>query len=375
MAEPAKTRVAILGASGYTGGELVRLLARHPHVEMAVLTADRNAGQTLENVFPHLGGLDLPVLMKIEEVEWAGLDVDVVFCCLPHGTTQEIVKGLLHVTGHTVVDEVMHEGREDLVSGLKKDVKVIDVSADFRLDDIEVYAKWYGHEHYAPMLQDEAVYGLTELHRDAIREARLVACPGCYPTVPQLALVPLLVHGLIDPQGIIIDAKSGVTGAGRAAKQAMLFGEVSEGAHPYGLGGHRHTPEMEQELSKAASTTMTISFTPHLLPMNRGLLATMYVTLAEGTTAEDLRDALIRRYEGEPFVRVTEPGIAPATRDVRGSNQCLLGVFEDRLPGRAIVVGAIDNLVKGSSGQAVQNMNVMLGYPETLSLEQLPLFP
>jgi N-acetyl-gamma-glutamyl-phosphate reductase len=373
--EATKTRVAILGASGYTGGELVRILARHPQVEMVVLTADRHAGESLETVFPHLGGLDLPRLMKIEEVEWAGLDVDVVFCGLPHGTTQEIVKGLLHATGHTVVDEVMHEGREDLVSGVKKDVKVIDLSADFRLEDVDTYAEWYGHEHYAPTLQPEAVYGLTELHRDDIRDARLVACPGCYPTVPQLALVPLLVSGLIDPQGIIIDAKSGATGAGRAAKQAMLYTEVAEGAHAYGLAGHRHTPEMEQELSKAASAAVTISFTPHLLPMNRGLLATMYVTLTGEATADDLRDTLVRRYDDEPFVRITQPGVAPSTRDVRGSNTCLIGVFEDRIPGRAIVIGAIDNLVKGSSGQAVQNMNVMLGYPETLGLEQEPLFP
>lgn len=375
MADEAITRVAILGASGYTGGELVRILARHPRVEMVVLTADRHAGQPLGEVFPHLGGLDLPGLMKIEEVEWAGLDVDVVFCALPHGTTQEIVKGLLHATGHSVVDEIMHEGRDDMVSGLKQDVKVIDLSADFRLDDVDVYAQWYGHEHYAPMLQGEAVYGLTELQRNSIRDARLVACPGCYPTVPELALAPLLAAGLIAPENIIIDAKSGVTGAGRAAKQAMLFGEVAEGTRAYGIAAHRHTPEIEQELSKAAGQPITVSFTPHLLPMNRGLLATMYVTLAGGASAETLRETLIARYDTEPFVRITEPGVAPATQDVRGSNQCLIGVFEDRLPGRAIVVGVIDNLVKGSSGQAVQNMNVMLGLPETLGLEQEPLFP
>lgn len=375
MAEETLTRVAILGASGYTGGELVRLLARHPRVEIVVLTADRHAGEPLGTVFPHLGGLDLPDLMKIEEVEWAGLDVDVVFCGLPHGTTQEIVKGLLHATGHTVVDEVMHEGRDDLLSGLRKNVKVIDLSADFRLDDINVYAQWYGHEHYAPTLQDEAVYGLTELNRDAIRDARLVACPGCYPTVPQLALAPLLVKGLIESDNIIIDAKSGVTGAGRSAKQAMLYAEVAEGAHAYGIASHRHTPEIEQELSKAASSAVSVSFTPHLVPMNRGLLATMYVTLAGDATVDDVRQTLIRRYDGEPFVRITEPGIAPATRDVRGSNHCLIGVFADRLPGRVILVGVIDNLVKGSSGQAVQNMNVMLGFPETLGLEQEPLFP
>ncbi len=375
MSDGTKTRVAILGASGYTGGELIRILARHPRAQVVVLTADRHAGEPLGTVFPHLAGLDLPGLMKIEQVEWAGLDVDVVFCALPHGTTQEIVKGLLHATGHTVVDEVMHEGREDLVSGLKKGVKVIDLSADFRFDDTEVYAQWYGHEHYAPGLQEEAVYGLTELQRDDVRDARLVACPGCYPTVPQLALAPLLVQGMIEPENIIIDAKSGVTGAGRAAKQAMLYSEVAEGAHAYGIASHRHAPEIEQELSKAASVPVTVSFTPHLLPMNRGLLATMYVTLAGGATTDDLRDTLARKYQDERFVSITDPGVAPATRDVRGSNQCSIGVFEDRLPGRAILVGVIDNLGKGAAGQAVQNMNVMLDFPETLGLEQEALFP
>ncbi len=375
MAENTVARVAILGASGYTGGELVRLLARHPRAQVVVLTADRHAGEPLGTVFPHLAGLDLPVLLKIEEVEWAGLDIDVVFCALPHGTTQEIVKGLLHATGHSVVDEVMHEGLDDLVSGLKKDVKVIDLSADFRLDDMDVYAHWYGHEHYAPGLQPEAVYGLTELRRDDIRDARLVACPGCYPTVPQLALAPLLVHGLIERDNIVIDAKSGVTGAGRSANPAMLYAEVAEGVHAYGIASHRHTPEIEQELSKAASVPVTVSFTPHLVPMNRGLLATMYVSLAGDATADTLRDALARQYCGEPFVRIAEPGVAPATQDVRGSNFCVIGVFEDRAPGRAILIGVIDNLVKGASGQAIQNMNVMLGFPEALGLEQEALFP
>lgn len=375
MAENTVARVAILGASGYTGGELVRLLARHPRAQVVVLTADRHAGEPLGTVFPHLAGLDLPVLLKIEEVEWAGLDIDVVFCALPHGTTQEIVKGLLHATGHSVVDEVMHEGLDDLVSGLKKDVKVIDLSADFRLDDMDVYAHWYGHEHYAPGLQPEAVYGLTELRRDDIRDARLVACPGCYPTVPQLALAPLLVHGLIARDNIVIDAKSGVTGAGRSANPAMLHAEVAEGVRAYGIASHRHTPEIEQELSKAANVPVTVSFTPHLVPMNRGLLATMYVSLAGDATADTLRDALARQYRGEPFVRIAEPGVAPATQDVRGSNSCVIGVFEDRVPGRAILIGVIDNLVKGASGQAIQNMNVMLGFPEALGLEQEALFP
>ncbi len=369
-----RTRVAILGASGYTGADLVRLLVRHPLVDIQLLTAERRAGEAAEAVLPHLGGLGLPDLLAIDQVEWAGIDVDVVFCALPHGTTQEIVAGLLHATGHGLVDEIMVESREDLISGLKKDVKVIDLSADFRLEDPEVYAEWYGHEHQATALQAQAVYGLSELARDDIKEARLVACPGCYPTAVELALVPLLEAGLIESGDIIIDAKSGVSGAGRGLKDGMLFAEIGESVSAYGVARHRHAPEIEQQLAKAAGAAVTVSFTPHLIPMNRGELCTMYVRTKDGGAA-GLREALAARFAGEPFVRVLAEGQAPATRQVRGSNQCLIGVFDDRISGRAIVISAIDNLVKGSSGQAIQNMNLMQGYPETLGLEQAPLFP
>jgi N-acetyl-gamma-glutamyl-phosphate reductase len=341
--------VAILGASGYTGAELLRLLARHPRVQIAALTADRRAGEPVEAVFPHLGGLGLPTPTRVDQVDWS--TIDLVFCALPHGTTQEIV------------------------AALPEHLKVIDLSADFRLFDPALYARWYGHEHRAPHLQAGAVYGLTELKREAVRRTRLVACPGCYPTSAQLPLVPLIEAGQIDPDDIIIDAKSGVTGAGRAPKETSLFAEVAEGVNAYGIASHRHTPEIEQQLSEAAGRPVVINFTPHLMPMNRGLLSTIYVRCARGTTAEDLRATLGRRYGEEPFVRVVPQGAAPATRHVRGSNHCLIGVFADRVPGRAILVSAIDNLVKGASGQAVQNMNVAAGLPETLGLEQAPLFP
>ncbi len=370
-----KIRVAILGASGYTGAELVRLLARHPGVEIVVLTAERHAGQPIGAVFPHLGGLGLPDLITIDEVEWPGLEVDAIFCALPHGTTQEIVAGLLHATGHSLVDELIVETRQDLIAGLKADVKVIDLSADFRLADTDAYAAVYGQPHGAPALQAEAVYGLTEFAREAIRAARLVACPGCYPTTALLPLVPVLEARQIDPDSIIIDAKSGVSGAGRAAKEASLFAEVGEGVHAYGIGNHRHAPEIEQELAKAAGRELRVSFTPHLMPMNRGILATVYVELANGARAADLRETLERRFAAEPFVRVVEAGVAPATRHVRGSNYCLIGVFEGRLPGRAILVSVLDNLVKGASGQAVQNMNLMCGFAEATGLEQAPIFP
>jgi N-acetyl-gamma-glutamyl-phosphate reductase len=370
-----KIRIGILGASGYTGAELVRLLSRHPRAEIVLMTADSHAGEPYDQVFPHLGGLDLPGLVKIDEVEWAGVEVDAVFCGLPHGTTQEIISGLLHKTHHSLIDEVLHEGPGDAAAAIKGAPRVIDLSADFRLDSTETYAEWYGHEHYAPDLQPEAVYGLTETARDRLPGARLVACPGCYPTVAILPLAPLLASGDIAPEDIIIDAKTGITGAGRGAKQANLFSEVSEGMHAYGIAQHRHGPEIEQELSKAAGDNLTVAFTPHLVPMNRGILATSYVRLAGGATVDDLRDCLSERYAAEPFVRVVAEGVAPATRDVRGSNHCLIGVFPSRLPDRAIIVSVIDNLVKGASGQAVQNMNVMYNLDESMGLEQQALFP
>jgi N-acetyl-gamma-glutamyl-phosphate reductase len=252
---------------------------------------------------------------------------------------------------------------------------VIDLSADFRLRDPAVYAEWYGHEHRAPALQETAVYGLTEFNRDAVRAARLVACPGCYPTAALLLLLPLVAEGLIEAEDIIIDAKSGASGGGRSLKENMLICEVGEGIHPYSIASHRHAPEIEQEISAVAGRPVLTNFTPHLMPMNRGELLTTYVRLAGGASVADLRAALDERYAGEPFVRLAPEGLAPATRHVRGSNFCLLGVFEDRLPGRAILISTLDNLVKGSSGQAIQNMNLMLDLPETLALEQQPLFP
>ncbi len=344
-----RLRIGILGASGYTGAELVRILARHPQAEIRMLTADRQAGKPLADVFPHLDHLRLPGLIKIEDADWSSLDF--VFCALPHGTTQEVI------------------------ARLPRHLKIVDLSADFRLADVAAYAQWYGHEHRAPGLQREAVYGLTEFRRKEIASARLVANPGCYPTAAQLPLVPLIEKRQIATDDIIIDAKSGVSGAGRDAKLGSLYAEVAEGIHAYGVASHRHAPEIEQGLSEAAASLIVVNFTPHLVPMSRGILSSIYVRLANGATVDDLRRTLVARYEGEPFVRVLPAGRAPQTRHVRGSNHCLIGLFADRLPGRVILLSVIDNLVKGAAGQAVQNMNVMAGMAETAGLEQEPLFP
>ena len=347
-----KLRIGVLGASGYTGADLVRLAACHPNVEIAALTANTHAGKPMAEVFPHLGVLDLPFLVEWERVDWSALDV--AFCGLPHGTTQEITASVL---------------------AANPAIKVIDMSADFRLRDMDTYATWYGHAHKAPALQDEAVYGLTEHYREAIAAARLIACPGCYPTAALLALLPLARAKLIDVGDIIIDAKSGVSGAGRGLRQNTLFCEAGEGMSPYSIGSHRHAPEIEQEVSAAAGEAVTVNFTPHLIPMSRGELCTTYVRLAPGESPETLRNSLESTYRGEPFVRVLGKGLVPQTQNVRGSNFVQIGVFEDRIKGRAIVVSVLDNLVKGSAGQALQNMNVAFGLEETTGLRQLALFP
>lgn len=339
-----KADILVLGASGYTGAETVRLIARHPNMRIAGLTADRRAGDEMRDVFPHLGMLDLPTLQRVEDVDLGGYDG--VVCCLPHGTTQETVA---QIPAH---------------------VKVADLSADFRLS-IDEYKKWYGADHKAPARQAEAVYGLTEHYRDAIKGTSLTAVPGCYPTSILMPLIPLLKAGLIDAGDIAADSKSGVTGAGRAPAEGKLHTEVSEGFHAYGVGHHRHMAELDQELSIAAGQPVMSAFTPHLLPMNRGILSTIYV---QGD-ADAIHGELAARYADEYFVGVLPLGEVPATRHVRGSNHQLIGVVADRRPGRTIIVSVIDNLIKGAAGQGLQDLNLMLGLEETAGLQQAPLFP
>lgn len=355
----------------------MRLLVNHPNAEIVFLTADRHAGKPVGAVFPHLLPYDLPDLVSIDDIEWSAVDVDLVFCALPHGTTQEIVKALLHRLGHSLVDEIVAETREDLISAIPGDVRVVDLSADFRVDDPEVYAEWYGHPHYAKELAPEAVYGLPEFYRDQIRTTKLVANPGCYPTAALLGLVPGIQAGKLLTDDIIIDAKSGVSGAGRGLKENLLFCEVGEGIHPYSVASHRHAPEIEQEVAKAAGLDggVFVNFTPHLMPMNRGELCTCYVKMADGVTVDDLRHTYIERFRDEPFVHLTPKDVVPSTRQVRGSNHCFVNIYQDRVPGRAIIVSALDNLVRGSSGEAIHNMNLMFNLPETTGLTQAPMFP
>ena len=377
----------ILGASGYTGAELLRLLRNHPRFTIHALTGDSQAGKAIEDVYPHLRGQNLPALVKHTQVDFSS--VQLVFCCLPHGTTQEII------------------------ASLPAHVRIVDLSADFRLHDVAQYAAWYGHAHRAVELQKQAIYGITEFNRDRIQTSRLVANPGCYPTCSLLPLVPLLEQKLIAEDHLVINALSGISGAGRSANQAMLFTELDGGVSAYGIGHHRHMAEIEQELSSAlphsppegesnslanlvggntikesphgfananpappqgGSKKVTISFTPHLVPMPRGMLATITTRLVNGATVESAREALQQRYASAPFVTVLESGSA-STHQVRGTNQCIISLHKGRLANELILVSVIDNLVKGASGQALQNANLMFGLPETTNLELTAIFP
>ncbi|MDA7424481.1 N-acetyl-gamma-glutamyl-phosphate reductase [Thalassococcus lentus] len=338
--------IAIIGASGYTGAELIRLIATHPGFEIKALAANSKAGQPLAAVFPHLRHLTLPDLVTWEQIDFD--QIDLCFCALPHKTSQEVI------------------------AQLPASVKIVDLSADFRLRDPEAYAKWYGNPHSAPEMQKEAVYGLTEFYRDEISGARLVAGTGCNAATGQYILRPLIGAGVIDLDEIILDLQCGVSGAGRSLKENLLHAELSEGTNAYAVGGtHRHLGEFDQEFSAIAGRPVQIQFTPHLGPFNRGILATCYVKGDAATVHETLAKA----YGSEPFVEVLPMGETPSTHHVRGSNFCHIGVTGDRISGRTIVVAALDNLTKGSSGQAIQNANLMLGQPETAGLMLAPCFP
>lgn len=340
-------KAGILGATGYTGQELIRLLKIHPEVEIAYLGSSSSAGREISEIYPHQTDSNLPCL-EDEEVP----DIDVLFVALPHGIAAARAGSIL-----------------------RRGIKIIDLGADFRLHRPEVYEEWYKLKHADPGTLNQAVYGLPELYRQEIRGKSLVANPGCYPTASILPLVPLLQEGLIEKDSIIIDAKSGVSGAGRGVTQAVHFSEVNENFKAYGVGEHRHTPEIEQELSVAAGTPVIVNFTPHLVPMTRGILSTIYVRVCEGIGEKELRACWKERYNKETFIHLLPEGVWPQTKFSYGSNHVFLQLKYDRRTGRAIIVAVIDNLVKGASGQAVQNMNILFELPEETGLEMRPLWP
>jgi N-acetyl-gamma-glutamyl-phosphate reductase len=343
-------KVAILGASGYTGSDLMRLVLKHSQLELVAVSSEKYAGMPVETVFPSLAGS--PELLFHPLSERGPLDVaEYVFVALPHKEAMGIVP--------------------ELIKGSKK---VIDLSADFRLRKPEIYEKWY-QKHTAPDLLKSAVYGLTEINREEIKRGQLVANPGCYPTAVLLALIPAVKNGLMDLTTIVVDAKSGVTGAGRNTVLSSLFAEVNEGVKPYKVGNHQHTPEIEQELGLVANSEIKIVFTPHLIPMNRGILVTVYGTLTQKMTSAEVLDLYRSFYQRDVFVRMCPESVFPSTNQVKGSNYCDIGISVDERTNRLIIIGAIDNLVKGASGQALQNMNVMAGFNESEGIEQLPLFP
>ncbi|AEB08035.1 N-acetyl-gamma-glutamyl-phosphate reductase [Desulfobacca acetoxidans] len=343
-------RVAIIGGSGYTGLELIRLLVRHPGVDLTAVTSREYNGKPVSLAFPALAGVCHLTFSWPDPDRLAGA-ADLFFVALPHKTAMAVIPSLLEAGG-----------------------KVVDLSADFRFRDRKVYEEWY-QEHTAPELLAEAVYGLPELYREEIKRARLVGNPGCYPTSVILGLAPLLHAGLIESQGIIADCKSGASGAGRGVSLSTLYCEVNEGFRAYKIAEHRHTPEMEQELGRLAGLPLKITFTPHLVPMNRGILATLYTVLQGPLEEQEIAAVFEQFYRGAPFIRLCPPEILPNTAAVRGSNYCDLAWRLDQRTGRLIVVSAIDNLTRGASGQAVHNMNLMLGFPETQGLEVVPFLP
>ena len=344
-------KAGIIGATGYAGGELARLLLQREDVEILWYGSRSYVGQKYASVYPNLFQI-VEDSCQDDSLKELAERADVVFTATPQGFCASIIE-------------------EEILSK----VKVIDLSADFRIKDQEVYEKWYKLEHKSPQFLGEAVYGLPEVNREKIREARLIANPGCFPTCSFLAVYPLVKEGLVDPNTLIIDAKSGTSGAGRGAKMDNLYCEVNESIKAYGVGTHRHTPEIEEQLSYAAGKPVTISFTPHLVPMNRGILVTAYASLNGKVTEEEARAAYEKYYRDEYFVRLLEPGAVPQTRWVEGSNFADVNFKIDPRTGRVVMMGAIDNMVKGAAGQAVQNMNLMFGLPEETGLKQIPMFP
>ncbi len=346
----ARVKVAVFGASGYTGLELMRLLARHPAVELTAVTSREYQGRKVAEVFPALAHI-IELTFVTPDPQAIASAADVVFLCVPHQTAMEVVPKLLSAGA-----------------------RVVDLSADFRFRDRGVYEAWY-QPHSAPELLKEAVYGLPELHRNNIRKARLVGNPGCYPTCVILGLAPLVKGRLVFPDSLIADCKSGVSGAGRGASLTTSYCEATDSIKAYKVAEHRHAPEMEQELSLLAGKTVKVTFTPHLTPMSRGILGTLYAQLITPLTDDEIYKVYRAFYRDQPFVRLQPKGTWPSTQQVRGTNYCDIGFKVDRERGRIIVVSAIDNITRGASGQALANFNLMMGFPETMGLDLVPMAP
>lgn len=343
-------KASVIGATGFAGAELLRLLDGHPEVDLAAITSESSTGENITAMYPHLASRIETTLSSMKDIEQIADNSDVIFIALPHGHAMKI-------------------GRQ-----LKtRNVKIVDLGGDYRFKDPKVFEAWYKVEHEDP--ETKAVYGLTELYREQVRDAKILANPGCYTTCSILALVPLLNAGLIKTSGIIVDAKSGTTGAGRSLKLGSLYCSVNENFHAYGVASHRHTPEIEQVYSDYAGKDVIIQFTPHLLPVDRGILATCYADLCEGVTAAQVSKAFADMYANEYFIRLLGQGVCPEIKNVRASNYVDIGWQLDQRTGRVIVMSALDNLVKGAAGQAVQNMNVMFGMQENTGLTQLPIYP
>ena len=344
-------KVGIIGASGYTGAELVRILTNHPAVELTVATSRQYEGRPLSDVFPHLRNLT-DLVCEPPSVSQFINKADLFFTAVPHKTAMDLVPTLIQA------------GK-----------KVIDLSADFRLRNVTVYEDWY-QPHSSAQYLDQAAYGLPEVHRDEIKDSALVANPGCYPTSIILGLAPAITNNLVDLRSIIADSKSGTSGAGRAAATATLFCEVHDGFRPYKVGrSHRHTPEIEQELGFLAQENVMVSFTPHLLPVSRGILSTIYASLQTDIPEREIQEMFQEYFQNEPFVRLLPVGQFPATQQVRGSNYCDISIKTDPVTNRIIIMSVIDNIVKGAAGQAVQNMNILAGFEETTGLNLVPIFP
>lgn len=344
-------KAGIIGATGYAGGELVRLLLGHKEAKIVWYGSRSYVERKYADIYQNMFQL-VDDICQDDNMEAMAEQVDVIFTATPQGLCASLVK-----------EEILHK------------VKIIDLSADFRIRDVSVYEKWYGMEHRAPQYMKEAVYGLCELNREAVKKARLIANPGCYPTCSFLSVYPLVKEGLIDPDTLIIDAKSGTSGAGRGAKVDNLFCEVNENIKAYGVTGHRHTPEIEEQLSLAAGKQVLINFTPHLVPMQRGILVTAYASLKKDISYKEVKAVYDRYYEKEYFVRVLPEDVCPQTRWVEGSNFVDVNFKIDPRTKRIVMMGAMDNLVKGAAGQAVQNMNLMFGVDEAEGLRMAPLFP